>query len=134
MRRDTQVVSVIAIFVVCVGLVAVAIIANTESGSVVQESMWFRVTANNNETSALASIHLYGEDGKELESFLFLNDGVWQESSKEYLMGTILRVMIYLWNSGNFIDIEYRVGRGPVAISEGELQVEMISYWECPDY
>jgi hypothetical protein len=134
MRRDTQVVSVIAIFVVLVGFVAAVIIANNESGSVVQESMWFRIISDNNETSTLASIYLYDEDGKELESFLFLDDGVWQESSKEYLMGTILCVMIYLWDSGNFIDVDYRVGRGPMSITEGSLNIELISYWEMPNY
>lgn len=134
MRRDTQVVIGIGVFVVILGAAVAIIIANNESGSVVQESMWFRVTATNNETSSLASIYLYDEDGKETESFIFLDDGVWQESSKEYLMGTVLRVMIDLWDSSSFIDVNYRIGRGPMAITEGDLCVEIISYWEMPDY
>lgn len=134
MRRDTQVVIGIGVFVVILGAAVAIIIANNESGSVVQESMWFRVTSTNNETSSLASIYLYDENGKETESFIFLDDGIWQESSKEYLMGTVLRVMIDLWGSDSFVDVYYRIGRGPMDITEGDLHVEMISYWECPSY
>ena len=138
MRRETQVVAGIAIFVIAVGVVAFIVLAVNQQPAVLDEHMWFRITSEDVEgsplNSTLAMISITGVGGDFQENLLYVNDGDWQASEKTYEIGDVIRFIIFFYEGNEFYDATYRIGRGPVSVDLGNYGIDFISYWEMPDY
>ncbi len=132
MRRDTQVVAGLAVFIIAVGVVAAVIVANNDAASTVKEPIWIRITSNDN-IPTLSTVYIYDENGHEAESFVYYNEGEWQSGKIEYGVNVVITVLIDIWESEDFIQVEYKIGRGMLDVSGLDTYVEIYSYWSEPD-
>jgi len=140
MNRDTQIVAGVAAFIIVIGVVAAAVVVFSQEPQLLDENLWFRITSDKYENttiplnSTLSLITISAVDGDFGESMLYTTDGEWQSSVDVYEIGNVMRFVIFFFDTTEYYEATYRIGRGPVSVDIGTFMVEFVSYWETPDY